>query len=112
MRVLRSAVQALQIQRGVDGRGKIGRSHTNHDAVPTARQWHSAMSPHAYLKSASVSPQQFCQKIAFDTRQHARRAAAKTVPPKDNVKQHSTFGTLSVYRCKFCEGNPWHIGHS
>jgi hypothetical protein len=65
---------------------------------------------HAYLKSQSSAPPQFCGKVAFDTRHLARRAAASTVPPKQSVKQHSTFGTIGAYRCRFCK--LWHIGHA
>lgn len=65
---------------------------------------------HAFLKSASVAPPQFCGKIAFDTRQHARRAAARTVPTKDNIKQHSTFGKIGAYKCRHC--GCYHVGHA
>lgn len=64
---------------------------------------------HAYLKAQSAAPNQFCQKIAFDTRQHARRAAGKMPNKRLNVTQHSTHGTLQVYLCKFC--SHYHIGH-
>lgn len=65
---------------------------------------------HAFLKSASAAPTQFCGKVAFDTRQAARRAATNTVPRKDNVKQYSTFGTIGAYLCRHC--GMFHVGHA
>jgi hypothetical protein len=41
---------------------------------------------HAYLKAKSMAPDQFCGKVSFPTRQAARLAASRTVPPKVAIK--------------------------